>query len=120
MAAPKGGGPSGAARASVQPPRRQERDGTGVSEGGTEEGAAQSVSGVRTGRRPERDERRPRAVALPCRQASCAASGRELCRLARGKWEVAGVLAPLDAADLERILAALCGRHLVLRESDQS
>ena len=43
---------------------------------------------------------------------------RELCRLARGKWEAAGALAPIDATGLVRILDSLCQRHLVLREAD--
>jgi hypothetical protein len=45
---------------------------------------------------------------------------RELCRLYQRKWSLAGVLAPLDAGDLGRLLDALVGRHLVLREADGS
>jgi hypothetical protein len=45
---------------------------------------------------------------------------RELCHLYQRKWALAGPLARLDAAGLRRALAALCDRHLVLRESDGS
>jgi hypothetical protein len=44
----------------------------------------------------------------------------ELCHLYQQKWFLAGALAPLDAAGLRQVLAALVGRHLVLRESDGS
>jgi len=43
---------------------------------------------------------------------------RDLCRLYQRKWALAGPLAHLDGARLRRVLAALCDRHLVLRESD--
>jgi hypothetical protein len=43
---------------------------------------------------------------------------RVLCRLKRQKWSLAGPLASLDAAELDRVLDALVGRHLVLREAD--
>jgi hypothetical protein len=45
---------------------------------------------------------------------------RELCRLQQRKWALAGPLAVLDAAGLRRVLEALAGRHLVLREADGS
>jgi hypothetical protein len=41
-----------------------------------------------------------------------------LCRLKQQKWSLAGPLASLDAAELARVLDALVGRHLVLREAD--
>lgn len=45
---------------------------------------------------------------------------RQLCRIYQRKWALAGPLAHLDAAGLRGVLAALVGRHLVLRESDGS
>jgi hypothetical protein len=45
---------------------------------------------------------------------------RELCRLYQRKWELAGPLAGLDPPGLRRILDALIGRHLVLREASGS
>jgi hypothetical protein len=43
---------------------------------------------------------------------------REVCRVQQRKWALAGPLAPLDGSGLRRVLAALVGRHLVLREAD--
>ncbi|HEY7155601.1 MAG TPA: hypothetical protein VH575_16685, partial [Gemmataceae bacterium] len=45
---------------------------------------------------------------------------RELCRVHRHKWSLAGPLAPLTAAELQQVLDALIARHLVLREADGS
>jgi hypothetical protein len=43
---------------------------------------------------------------------------RDLCRTYQRKWSLAGRLATLQAAELRQVLAALVGRHLVLREAD--
>ncbi len=43
---------------------------------------------------------------------------RELCALHQKKWESSGALATLDSESLGKVLAALCVRHLVLREAD--
>jgi hypothetical protein len=45
---------------------------------------------------------------------------RELCHFYQRKWELAGPLAPLDAAGLRQILHDLVGRHLIQREADGS
>jgi hypothetical protein len=45
---------------------------------------------------------------------------REVCRLARRKWSLAGPLAPLDADGMRQVLTSLVGRHLVVHESDGS
>jgi hypothetical protein len=45
---------------------------------------------------------------------------RQLCSLFRQKWRASGPLASLDAQELGLVLSALVGRHLVLREADQS
>jgi hypothetical protein len=45
---------------------------------------------------------------------------RQLCRAHQHKWSAAGALAPLDPAALRQVLNALVGRHLVLREADDS
>jgi hypothetical protein len=45
---------------------------------------------------------------------------RELCRLLQRKWSLAGCLAPLDVAGMRQVLDALVGRHLVLREANES
>jgi hypothetical protein len=45
---------------------------------------------------------------------------RQLCRAHQQKWSASGALAPLDAAALRQVLNALVGRHLVLREADDS
>jgi hypothetical protein len=44
----------------------------------------------------------------------------ELTDFYQRKWSLAGPLAPLDAADLRRVLDALVGRHLAAREADGS
>ncbi len=45
---------------------------------------------------------------------------RELCRLYQQKWSLAGPLAACDASEFRRALGSLAGRHLVLREGDDS
>jgi hypothetical protein len=45
---------------------------------------------------------------------------RQLCQAHQQKWSAADALAPLDAAGLRQVLNALVGRHLVLREADDS
>src|SRR5208337_3716314 len=45
---------------------------------------------------------------------------RQLCSLYHQKWRASGPLAALDAQELGQVLSALVGRHLVLREADQS
>jgi hypothetical protein len=45
---------------------------------------------------------------------------REVCRLARRKWSLAGALAPLDGGAVGQVLESLAARHLVLREADGS
>ncbi len=45
---------------------------------------------------------------------------REQCRLYQQKWQASGPLATLDAEGVSAALAALVGRHLVLREADGS
>jgi hypothetical protein len=62
-----------------------------------------------------RVERQLRWLALKHLALRCI---RELCRLHRQKWALAGPLAPLEAAGLRQVLEALLGRHLVLREAD--
>jgi hypothetical protein len=44
----------------------------------------------------------------------------ELCEVRQRKWSLAGPLAPLDADEIRRLLAALVGRHLLVREADGS
>jgi hypothetical protein len=43
---------------------------------------------------------------------------RELCRVHRQKWALAGPLAPLSAAELQQVIETLVARHLVLWEAD--
>src|SRR5439155_8544023 len=45
---------------------------------------------------------------------------REQCRLYQQKWQTSGPLAMLDSAGLDEALAALVGRHLVVREANGS
>ena len=45
---------------------------------------------------------------------------RKVCSLFQQKWKTSGPLATLNAQELEQVLAALVGRHLVLREADHS
>jgi tetratricopeptide (TPR) repeat protein len=45
---------------------------------------------------------------------------RELCRLHRSKWSLAGPLAELDVGGLRQVMGALADRHLVQREADES
>jgi hypothetical protein len=45
---------------------------------------------------------------------------REICRLYQRKWQAGGPLAMLDAETLRLALEALVGRHLALREADDS